>query len=124
MGKTRYGAFDKILTAKELLALLRRKKKVKRAKLLRFYYCQQIVDFKGVEVKLFFFKTSRKGNWNAVMTTNTKLTFEEAYKIYSNRWLIEVYLKKLNSILDLVNVRHRTLIHKFLLQLFVLCNTI
>lgn len=124
MGKTRYGAFDKILTAKELLALLRRKKKVKRAKLLRFYYCQQIVDFKGVEVKLFFFKTSRKGNLNAVMTTNTKLTFEEAYKIYSNRWLIEVYLKKLNSILDLVNVRHRTLIHKFLLQLFVLCNTI
>ena len=101
MGKTRYGAFDKILTAKELLALLRRKKKVKRAKLLRFYYCQQIVDFKGVEVKLFFFKTSRKGNWNAVMTTNTKLTFEEAYKIYSTRWLIEVYFKEAKQYLGL-----------------------
>jgi len=29
-----------------------------------------------------------------MMTTNTKLTFNEACKIYSNRWLIEVYFKK------------------------------
>ena len=94
MGTTRYGAFEKELTAKELATLLRRKKMIKRSKLLGFYYCQQIVDFKEIEVKLFFFKTSRKGNWNGMMTTNTKLTFNEAYKIYSNRWLIEVYFKE------------------------------
>lgn len=94
MGTTRYGAFEKELTAKELVTLLRRKKVVKRSKLLGFYYCQQIVDFKGIEVKLFFFKTSRKSNWNGMMTTNTKLTFNEVYKIYSNRWLIEVYFKE------------------------------
>ena len=94
MGTTRYGAFEKELTAKELATLLRRKKMIKRSKLLGFYYCQQIVDFKGIEVKLFFFKTSRKSNWNGMMTTNTKLTFNEAYKIYSNRWLIEVYFKE------------------------------
>ncbi len=94
MGTTCYGAFEKELTAKELVTLLRRKKMVKRSKLLGFYYCHQIVDFKGIEVKLFFFKTSRKGNWNGMMTTNTKLTFNEAYKIYSNRWLIEVYFKE------------------------------
>jgi hypothetical protein len=94
MGTTRYDAFDKMLTSKELVVLLRRKKMVKRSKLLGFYYCQQIVDFKGVEVKLLFFKTSRKGNWNGIMTTNSELAFEEAYKIYSNRWLVEVYFKE------------------------------
>ena len=35
------------------------------------------------------------------MTTNTKLTFEEAYKIYSNRWLIEVYFKEAKQYLGL-----------------------
>ncbi len=94
MGTTRYGSFDKMLTAKELVTLLRRKKMVKRSKLLGFYYCQQIVDFKGIEVNLFFFKTSRKGNWNGMMTTNTKLKFDKAYEVYSNRWLIEVYFKE------------------------------
>ena len=93
-GKTHYGAFEKMLTANELVDLLRRKKMVKRSKLLGFYYCEQIVDFKGIQVKLFFFKTSKRGDWNGVLTTNTKLTFEQAYKIYSNRWLIEVYHKE------------------------------
>ena len=92
---------SKMLTSKELVVLLRRKKMVKRFKLLSFYYSQQIVEFKGIEVKLFFFKTSKKGNWNGVMTTNTKVTFEEAYKTYSNRWFIEVYFKEAKQHLGL-----------------------
>jgi len=94
MGKTRYKVFDKNLTAKEIVERLRRTKKTKRSKLLGYYYGEIIVDFKGIEVKLFFCKTSKKGSWNAIMTTNTELTFEQAYKIYSTRWSIEVFFKE------------------------------
>ena len=94
MGKTLYGAFCKSLTAKEIVDLLRRKRMTKRSKLLWCYYTETIVDFKGIRVKLFFCKSSKKGNWNGMMTTNTELTFEQAYKIYSTRWSVEVFFKE------------------------------
>jgi hypothetical protein len=47
-----------------------------------------------VQVKIFFCKSSKKGNWNGMMTTNTELTFEQAYKIYSTRWSVEVFFKE------------------------------
>ena len=94
MGKTRYNAFGKSLTSKEIVDLLRRKGMTKRSKLLGYYYAETIVDFKGIQVKLFFCKSSKKGNWNGMMTTNTELTFEQAYKIYSTRWSVEVFFKE------------------------------
>jgi hypothetical protein len=101
MGKTRYDVLDKNLTAKEIIERLRRAKKTKRSKLLGYYYGGIIVNFKGIEVKLFFCKTSKKGNWNGIMTTNTVLTFEQAYKIYSTRWSIEVFFKECKQNLGL-----------------------
>ncbi len=101
IGKTRYKAFDKALTAKEIIERLRRTKKTKRSKLLGYYYGEIIVDFKGIEVKILFCKTSKKGSWNAIMTTNTELTFEQAYKIYSTRWSIEVFFKESKQNLNL-----------------------
>ena len=101
MGKTRYEVLGKNLTAKEIIERLRRTKKTKRSKLLGYYYGGIIVNFKGIEVKIFFCKTSKKGNWNAIMTTNTELTFEQAYKIYSTRWSIEVFFKECKQNLGL-----------------------
>ncbi|MHB9142106.1 MAG: IS4 family transposase [Paludibacter sp.] len=94
MGKTRYDAFGKNLTSKEIVDLIRRKRMTKRSKLLGYYYAETIVDFKGIQVKLFFCKSSKKGNWNGMMTTNMELTFEQAYKIYSTRWSVEVFFKE------------------------------
>jgi hypothetical protein len=94
MGNTRYNAFDKNLTSKEIVDLLRRKRMTSRSKLLGYYYAETIVNFKGIEVKLIFCKSSKKGNWNGMMTTNTALTFEQAYKIYSTRWSVEVFFKE------------------------------
>lgn len=101
MGKTRYKVFDKNLTSKEIVECLRRTKKTKRSKLLGYYYGEILVDFKGIEVKLFFCKASKKGNWNGIMTTNTELDFEQAYKIYSTRWSIEVFFKESKQNLSL-----------------------
>lgn len=101
LGKTRYHAFEKDLTAKEIIETLRRKKKVRRSKILGYYYAEVLVSFKGIPVKLFFCKSSKKGNWNAIMTTNTGLSFEQAYKIYSTRWSVEVFFKEAKQHLGL-----------------------
>lgn len=101
MGKTRYDVFDKNLTAKEIVDLLRRKKKVKRSKLLGYYYTEVVAIFKGIPVKLYFCKASKNGNWNGIITTNTELTFEQAYKIYSTRWSVEVFFKECKQHLGL-----------------------
>lgn len=67
---------------------------IKQSKLLGYYYAETIVDFKGVQVKLYFCKVSKKGNWNGMMTTKKELTFEQAYKIYSTHWSVEVFFKE------------------------------
>ena len=101
MGKTRYNAFGKDLTSKEIVDLLRRKKMLKRSKLLGYYYAEIMVDFKGVPVKLYFCKASKKGSWNGIMSTNKELSFDEAYKIYSTRWSVEVFFKEAKQHLGL-----------------------
>ena len=84
-----------------IVGLLRHKRMTKRSKLLGYYYAETIVDFKGIQVKLFFCKSSKKGNWNGMMTTNTELTFGQAYKIYSTRWSVEVFFKECKQNLGL-----------------------
>ena len=32
--------------------------------------------------------------WHGLLTTNLDLSFEQAYKIYSKRWSIEVFFKE------------------------------
>lgn len=93
-GKTKYTFNQKRLSAKEIADYLRRAKKTKRLRRLNFYYCETEVEFNGIPVKLFFCKTSHKGKWNLLLTTNPALTFEGAYKIYSIRWSIEVFFKE------------------------------
>jgi len=46
-------------------------------------------------------KTKITGNWNGIMTTNTELPFEQAYKIYSTRWSIKVFFKECKQNLGL-----------------------
>ncbi len=101
MGKTKYLFNDKMLTAKEIVDFLRRTKKLKRSKLLACYYCEAIVKMKGIEIKLFFSKTSHKGNWCVLLTTDLLLNYQEAYKIYSIRWSIEVFFKESKQYLGL-----------------------
>jgi len=101
MGKTRYLFNGKRLTSKEIIDCLRKQKKLKRSKKLTCFFSEAIVDFNGIPVKLFFSKTSRKGKWNVLLTTNQELVFEQAYKIYSIRWSVEVFFKESKQYLGL-----------------------
>ncbi len=101
MGKTRYLFNAKKLTSKEIIDCLRKQKKLKRSKQLTCFFSEAIVDFNGIPVKLLFCKTSRKGKWNVLLTTNKELDFEQAYRIYSIRWSVEVFFKESKHYLGL-----------------------
>jgi hypothetical protein len=94
MGNAKYTHKGNGLTAKEIIDGLKRKKKVKKSKLLNVWYACEVVEYKGMLVKLFFCKTTCKGKWSVLLSTNSELEFEQAYRIYATRWAIEVFFKE------------------------------
>jgi hypothetical protein len=101
MGRTRYDFNGQSYTAKELVEKMKRNKKTKRSRLLNVWYSIADVYYKGNYVRLFFCKTTHRGNWNVLLTTNTDLEFEEAYRIYSIRWAVEIFFKEAKNYLRL-----------------------
>lgn len=101
MGKTRYDFKDQSYTAKELVEKQKRNKKIKRSRKLKVWHSFIDVNYKGNDVRLFFCKTTHRGTWNVLLTTNRDLEFEEAYRIYSIRWSIEVFFKEAKNYLRL-----------------------
>jgi len=79
---------SKPFTAKELAEKQKRNKKTKRSRKLNVLYSFADVNYKGNNIRLFFCKTTHRGNWNVLLTANKDLEFEEAYRIYSIRWTI------------------------------------
>lgn len=57
--------------------------------------------FAGEAVKLFFYRFGRKGDWKALLSTDTALTPYRTYQIYSMRWSIEVSFHECKSLLGL-----------------------
>jgi IS4 transposase len=94
MAKAKYNYKDKTYTAKELAQLMKNRKKVKWIKQLKLYCGEVEVEYKSRPIKLYFCKTSKRGKWHLLASTNTKLGIIEAYQIYSIRWSIEVFFKE------------------------------
>lgn len=69
-------------------------------KQLRMHYVTVTVMFKGIEMQLFFYKANKRGTpWRAIITTDQKVGAIQAYRIYQNRWSIEVSFKELKQLL-------------------------
>jgi hypothetical protein len=101
MGKAKYDFNGQSYTAKELVEKQKRNKKTKRSRKLNVWYCSADVYYKGNSVRLFFCKSSHRGNWNVLLTTNNDLEFEEAYRIYTIRWVVEIFFKEAKNYLRL-----------------------
>ena len=102
MSKTKYDTAEGAMTANAIIAReSKRKGHVKYSRHYRFYYCEVAATFAGTPVKLFFYRNGRKGEWNALLSTNTALGAYEAYKIYSMRWAIEVSFAEAKRLLNL-----------------------
>lgn len=101
MGNTKYGTEYGDLNAKQIVKKLQQKGLCKHNATLKCTYCQIDVKFAGTTVRLFFCKRGRKGQWNGLLTTDTKLSFLKAYRIYSMRWATEVAYKDCKTLLNL-----------------------
>jgi IS4 transposase len=80
---------------------LKHSKKAKDCKKLHCKFYEAEVALKGIPVKLFFCKTAKRTKWHGLLTTNTALTFAEAFEIYATRWTIEVFFKECKQLLRL-----------------------
>jgi hypothetical protein len=74
---------------------------IKRSKKYRASYIELVVEYKGIKVKLFFIRLSKRSKWRLLVTTNTSLNFTEVYGLYANRWAIEVFFKECKQLLGL-----------------------
>ncbi|MDD7128408.1 MAG: hypothetical protein PUH91_06240 [Prevotella sp.] len=91
MSKTKYDTTAGAMTVNTIMAKeSKRKGHFMYSKHYRFYYCEVAANFAGTPVKLFFYRNGKKGDWNALLSTNTALNAYEAYKRYSMHWAIEV----------------------------------
>ena len=101
MGKTKYTVSGEDMTATAIASAMVRKKEVKYSRAHKFYYFETDAVFAGKAVKLFFYRFGRKGEWKALLSTDTSLTPYRAYQIYSMRWSIEVVFHECKSLLNL-----------------------
>jgi len=99
MDKRKYLFNGEQYNAKQLLK--KNKGRIKRSRKVNAYYIELIVDYKGIPLKLFFSRYSKRGKWHLLITTDFTLTFNKAIEIYNIRWSIEVFFKEGKQYLNL-----------------------
>lgn len=65
------------------------------------------VTLDGKPVRLFFSRRNEHDKWRAYLTTNMKLDFQQAFRIYSMRWAIEVCNKEEKGLLGMDKCQSR-----------------
>ena len=99
MDKRKYSHLGKEYSAKQLLKEYKGRKK--RSRKVNASYIELLVSYKGIPVKLFFSRYSKRGKWHLLITTDLSLTFNKAIAIYNIRWSIEVFFKEGKQYLNL-----------------------
>jgi hypothetical protein len=100
-GNTKYLFNGKEVIFSEILKILKHSRKAGESKKLNCKFYEVQVELKGLTIKLFFCKTAKRSKWHGLLTTNTKLGFEDAFEIYVTRWTIEVFFKECKQLLRL-----------------------
>ena len=100
-GRTKYKIGGVEMTAPAIIKHLTELGKKKYSRRLRCHYITVEVEFAGHRINLFFVRRSKRGKWSGLITTDLKLSFFDAYKIYSQRWGIEVIFKEMKGLLGL-----------------------
>jgi hypothetical protein len=100
-GNTKYLFKGKQLKFGEILKMYKHSQKAGYSKKLNCNCYEALVILNGFEIKLFFCRTTKRSKWHGLLTTNTQLSFEEAFEIYVTRWNIEVFFKEAKQLLRL-----------------------
>jgi hypothetical protein len=107
MGKSKYAYNQKQRSAKQILDSLKKNWNIRWDKQLHLYVAEARVTYKGVPLKLFFCRNSKRGKWYLLATTNTRLGIRKAYQTYSIRWSIEVFFKETKQYFQLAKCQSR-----------------
>lgn len=99
MDKRNYLFEGQEYTARQLLQRFKSSKK--RCRKVNAYYIERSVFYKGIPLKLFFSRYSKRGKWHLLVTTDLTLNFIKAIEIYNIRWSIEVFFKEAKQYLNL-----------------------
>ena len=101
MGNTKYTMDGKDRNAAQIAKRLDGEGAVKYRRSIGFYSAEVTVKLQGTDVKLFFYRKKRGGEWNTLLSTDTSLDAVRAFKLYSRRWGIEVAHRDMKQILRL-----------------------
>ena len=94
----KYEYKEKSYTLGELIKKLQREKKYKTSRQLRMRTVEVHACFKGYPIKIFFYKDRKRGSkWSALASTDKSLGAVQAFKVYQNRWAIEVAYKEIKQ---------------------------
>jgi hypothetical protein len=96
--KTKFNYLGDMLTHSQIRNKLG---KVTRCRILRLYYKEDMVDYNGVPIKMFFSRQGANGKWRVFITTDTELSFIRMIEIYQIRWTVEVFFKEAKQLLGL-----------------------
>lgn len=108
MGTTKYTYNQKERSAKQILESLRKDWDNRRwDKHLHVYVAEAKVTYKGIPLKLFFCRNSKRGKWYLLATTNTRLGIRTVYQTYAIRWSIEVFFKEAKQYFQLAKCQSR-----------------
>ncbi|SEM63380.1 hypothetical protein SAMN05216436_10651 [bacterium A37T11] len=99
MAKANYDYQGLSYTAKELLSKLNSQKK--RCRKLNAFYIEVQVQYKGHEVKLFFFRFGNQEKWQLILSTDLKTAYLKTMELYQVRWSIEVFFKESKQYLNM-----------------------
>lgn len=105
--KTLYKTELGTMTANELVRKMVFKKMDKTDAELGCRYCAIKAEFAGMPVKLFFIDRGHD-KWYGLLSTDTSLSFGDAFKLYSRRWSIEVSFKDCKTHLKLGKCQSRS----------------
>lgn len=108
MGNTRYrSARWGERTARALLERMRRSGAVKYSRKCRCHYATADVVLGKRNVRLFFCRQGKRGDWKVLLTTDRSLDFPRAYEIYAMRWAVEVFFADAKRTLALADCSAR-----------------
>jgi len=107
LGTSKYTCNGQQRSAKQILDSLKINKKIRWIKQLHLYVTEAHVVYKGIPMKLFFCRNSRRGNWHLLVTTHTSLGIKKVYQTYAIRWSIEVFFKEAKQYFQLAKCQSR-----------------
>jgi predicted nucleic acid-binding Zn finger protein len=96
--KTKFGYLNQRLTHSQIRNKLG---KEKRCRNLKLHYKEAMVEYNGVQIRMFFSRQGNNGKWRVFITTDTELSFIRMIEIYQIRWTVEVFFKEAKQLLGL-----------------------